>query len=161
MAGASDGRNCRINAAFRFPPGTPHSCGVPGGAITLARESGPSYTCAVPEPKPEPPAGRAGPPHNPGLQRLIEGKRKWHRPERRLPLPPEGGVPSLPREQGVPGLLPAEAGVRAPAKALTWRGGSPRQAEVSPACDRRKLRRGDTGWRATGGELPVRNKVSS
>ena len=97
---------------------------MPRGALTLAREPGPSYTCAVPEPKPEPPPGRAGPPHNPGLQRLIEGKRKWHRPERRLPLPPEGGVPrggtklpseggvlSLPREQGVPGLLPAEAGV--------------------------------------------------
>ena len=50
---------------------------------------------------------------------------------------------------------------RAPARALTWRGESPRQAEVSPACDRRLLRRGDTGWGAAGGELPVRNKVSS
>src|SRR5687767_3911507 len=39
---------------------------------------------------------RAGPPHNPGLRKLIEGKRKWHRPERTLPLPPEGGVPSAP-----------------------------------------------------------------
>ena len=47
----------------------------------------------------------------------------------------------------------------APVRALTWRGESPRQAEVSPACDRRLLRRGDTGWRAAGGELPVRNKV--
>jgi hypothetical protein len=46
---------------------------------------------------------------------------------------------------------------RAPARALTWRGGSPRQAEDSPACDRRLLRRGDTGWGAAGGELPVRN----
>jgi len=27
---------------------------------------------------------------------LIESKRKWHRPERTLPLPPEGGVPSAP-----------------------------------------------------------------
>ena len=44
-------------------------------------------------------------------------------------------------------------------KALTWRGESPRQAEDSPACDRRLLRRGDTGWGAAGGELPVRNKV--
>src|ERR1017187_6399240 len=53
--------------------------------------------------------------------------------------------------------LPAKAGARAPARALTWRGGSPRQAEDSPACDRRLLRRGDTGWGAAGGELPVRN----
>src|SRR5882672_2563296 len=50
--------------------------------------------CAVPEPKPEPQPRRAGPPHNPGLKRLIEGKRKWHRPEHTLPLPPEDGVPS-------------------------------------------------------------------
>ena len=56
---------------------------------------------------------------------------------------------------------PTEVGARAPARALTWRGGSPRQAEVSPACDRRLLRRGDTGWGAAGGELPVRNKASS
>ena len=54
-----------------------------------------------------------------------------------------------------------ETRARAPARALTWRGESPRQAEVSPACDRRLLRRGDTGWRAAGGELPVRNKASS
>jgi hypothetical protein len=53
--------------------------------------------------------------------------------------------------------LPAKAGTRAPARALTWRGESPRQAEDSPACDRRLLRRGDTGWGAAGGELPVRN----
>src|SRR5437867_8856638 len=49
---------------------------------------------AMPDPKPEPQPRRAGPPHNPGLRKLIEGKRKWHRPERTLPLPPEGGVPS-------------------------------------------------------------------
>jgi hypothetical protein len=48
---------------------------------------------------------------------------------------------------------------RAPARALTLRGESPRQAEVSPVCDRRLLRRGDTGWGAAGGELPVRNPV--
>jgi hypothetical protein len=48
---------------------------------------------------------------------------------------------------------------RAPARALTQRGESPRQVEVSPACDRRLLSRGDTGWRAAGGELPVRNTV--
>ena len=42
-------------------------------------------------------------------------------------------------------------------RALTWRGGSPRQAETLPACNRRLLRRGDTGWGAAGGELPVRN----
>src|ERR1019366_788290 len=53
--------------------------------------------------------------------------------------------------------LPAKPGARAPARALTWRGGSPRQAEDSPACNRRLLRRGDTGWGAAGGELPVRN----
>ena len=41
---------------------------------------------------------------------------------------------------------------RAPARALTWRGESPRQAEVSPACDRRLLRRGTRG-----GELPEVN----
>jgi hypothetical protein len=49
--------------------------------------------------------------------------------------------------------------VSAPVMALTQRGGSPRQAEVSPACNRRLLRRGDTGWGAAGGELPVRNTV--
>ena len=48
----------------------------------------------TPDPKPEPQPRRAGPPHNPGLRRLIEGKRKWHRPERTLPLPPEGSVPN-------------------------------------------------------------------
>jgi hypothetical protein len=57
----------------------------------------------------------------------------------------------------LPCARPAKAGARAPARALTWRGGSPRQAEDSPACDRRLLRRGDTGWGAAGGELPVRN----
>src|SRR5258706_10573603 len=56
---------------------------------------------AMPDPKPDPQPRRAGPPHNPGLRRLIEGKRKWHRPERTLPLPPEGGVPS---ELGTPPL---------------------------------------------------------
>jgi len=55
------------------------------------------------------------------------------------------------------GLSRQNVGARAPVRALTWRGESPRQAEVSPACDRRLLRRGDTGWRAAGGELPVRN----
>jgi hypothetical protein len=54
---------------------------------------------------------------------------------------------------------PRDAGASAPVMALTWRGESPCQAEVSPACDRRLLRRGDTGWRAAGGELPVRNMV--
>lgn len=40
------------------------------------------------------PHHHSGPPHNPELWKLIEGKRKWHRPERTLPLPPEaeGGV---------------------------------------------------------------------
>jgi hypothetical protein len=49
---------------------------------------------------------------------------------------------------------------RAPAKALTQRGESPRQAEVSPACDRKLPPRGDTRWGAAGGELPVRNVAS-
>ena len=53
---------------------------------------------------------------------------------------------------------PTEVGARAPVRALTWRGESPRQAEASPACDRRLLRRGDTGWGAAGGELPVRKE---
>src|SRR6059036_327856 len=54
---------------------------------------------AMPDPKPEPQPRRAGPPHNPGLRKLIERKREWHRPERTLPLPPEGGV------SGAPGML--------------------------------------------------------
>jgi REP element-mobilizing transposase RayT len=60
---------------------------------------------ATPGPKSVPPPRRAGPPHNPGLRDLIEGKRKWHRPERTLPPPPEGSVPRLPAEAGVPGAL--------------------------------------------------------
>jgi hypothetical protein len=54
---------------------------------------------------------------------------------------------------------PRDAGASAPVMALTWRGESPCQAEVSPACDRRLLRRGNARWRAAGGELPVRNMV--
>src|SRR5216684_1855641 len=57
---------------------------------------GPSYIFAMGDPKSESQPRRAGPPHNPGLRKLIEGKRKWHRPERTLLLPPEGGVPSAP-----------------------------------------------------------------
>ena len=49
---------------------------------------------------------------------------------------------------------------RAPVKAYTQRGGSPRQAERLPACNRRLLRRGDTGWRATGSERIVRRKAA-
>ena len=70
----------------------------------------------MPEPRPEPQPRRAGPPHNPGLQKLIEGKRKWHRPERTLPQSPEAGIPregmKLPAEIGVPVALgtPASAG---------------------------------------------------
>jgi putative transposase len=44
-------------------------------------------------PKPEAQSARNGPPHNPGLRKLIEAKRKWHRPERTLPA--KGGVPSV------------------------------------------------------------------
>lgn len=50
----------------------------------------------MPDPKRKPASPRTGPPHNPGLRRLIEGKRKWHRPERTLPLPAEAGVPPAP-----------------------------------------------------------------
>ena len=70
----------------------------------------------MPEPRPEPQPRRAGPPHNPGLQKLIEGKRKWHRPERTLPQSPEAGIPregmKLPAEAGVPSATgtPASAG---------------------------------------------------
>jgi len=42
---------------------------------------------------PESHPGRTGPPYNPELRKLIQGKRKWHRPERTLPLPPKGGAP--------------------------------------------------------------------
>src|SRR6266536_3628536 len=49
---------------------------------------------------------------------------------------------------------------RAPVRAYTERGASPRQAERSPACNRRLLRRGDTRWGAAGGEQPVRNSVT-
>ena len=49
---------------------------------------------------------------------------------------------------------------RAPVKANTLRGASPRQAERSPACNRRLLRCGNTRWRAAGGEQPVRNNVT-
>ena len=48
---------------------------------------------------------------------------------------------------------------RAPVEAYTQRGESPRQAERLPACNRRLLRRGNTGWGAAGGEQPVRNNV--
>jgi len=49
---------------------------------------------------------------------LIEGKRKWHRPERTLPLPPEGGVPS---EFGTP----ASAGSNPETPYLPSGGGTP------------------------------------
>jgi hypothetical protein len=53
----------------------------------------------MPDSKLEPQTHRTGPPHNPGLRKLIEAKRNWHRPERTLP--PEGGVPSA---SGTPDL---------------------------------------------------------
>src|SRR5205814_10618648 len=53
-----------------------------------------------------------------------------------------------------------ETRARAPVRAYTQRGASPRQAERSPACNRRLLRRGDTRWGAAGGEQPVRNSVT-
>ena len=54
---------------------------------------------------------------------------------------------------------PASRRTRTPVKASTQRGGSPRQADRSPACNRRLLRRGHTGWDVAGGERPVRNHV--
>ena len=41
----------------------------------------------------------------------------------------------------------------------TQPGGSPRQADRSPAWNRRLLRRSNTGWEVAGGERPVRNHV--
>lgn len=58
------------------------------------------------------------------------------------------------------GRCGSQTRARAPVMASTLRGGSPRQAERSPACNRRLLRRGNTRWRAAGGEQPVRNKVT-
>jgi transposase-like protein len=55
---------------------------------------------------------------------------------------------------------PSQRRPSAPAKASTPRGGSPRQAERSPACNRRLLRRGNTRWEAAGGEPPVGNNVT-
>ena len=49
---------------------------------------------------------------------------------------------------------------RAPVEAYTQQGESPCQAERSPACKRRLLRRGNTRWGAAGGEQPVRNNVT-
>lgn len=46
----------------------------------------------MPDPKPKLQSPRTGPPHYPGLRKLIEAKRKWHRPERTLR--PEGSAPS-------------------------------------------------------------------
>lgn len=63
----------------------------------------------MPEPTPDPQPRRGGPPHNPGLRGLIESKRRWHRPERILPLPPEGGVPSA-----IATGTPASAGSASP-----------------------------------------------
>jgi hypothetical protein len=67
-----------------------------------------------------------------------------------------------PNKSGAPTTRPKpnKFGARAPVRAYTQRGGSPRQAERSPACNRRLLRRGNTRWRAAGGEQPVRNKVT-
>src|SRR6266705_2077897 len=66
----------------------------PERTLPLPPEGSVPNASGTPDPKPEPPPRRAGAPHKPGLRRLIEGKRKWHRPERTLPLPPEGGVPN-------------------------------------------------------------------
>jgi len=78
---------------------------------------------------------------------------------------PHLGGPRTSSSAAVPQLSDAHAAGedargRAPAKACTQQGESPCQAERSPACNRRLLRRGDTGWRAAGGEQPVRNNVT-
>jgi len=77
----------------------------------LVRELCSFYICAMPDRKTDPETRRPGPPHNPGLRRLIEGKRRWHRPERTLALPPKGGVPSMAHGRGGSAPLPTEAGV--------------------------------------------------
>ena len=78
----------------------------------------------MPEPRPEPQPRRAGPPHNPGLQKLIEGKRKWHRPERTLPQSPEAGIPregmKLPAEAGVPSATGTPASGSSGSPFLGW-----------------------------------------
>src|SRR5689334_6298559 len=67
-------------AATQKPPGLPCLAGATH-IISLLMQRG------TPDPKSEPQPQRAGPPHNPGLRKLIEAKQKWHRPERTLPLP--------------------------------------------------------------------------
>src|SRR5258705_11231978 len=74
-------------AATQKPPAAPCLAGVKH-IISRQMQRG------TPDPKSEPQPRRAGPPHNAGLRRLIECKRKWHRPERTLTLPPEGSVPN-------------------------------------------------------------------
>jgi len=69
-------------------------------------------------------------------------------------VPWEGRIP--PRW---PHIAAASRRTRTPVKASTQRGGSPRQADRSPAWNRRLLRRGHTGWEVAGGERPVRNHV--
>ena len=50
---------------------------------------------------------------------------------------------------------------RAPASVHGQRGGSPLQARRFPACNRLQLRRREAGWRAAGGERPVRRMTNS
>ena len=44
----------------------------------------------MPEPAPKPEPHLSRPPNNPGLRKLIQGKRKWHRPERACSHPAVG-----------------------------------------------------------------------
>jgi hypothetical protein len=70
------------------------------------------------------------------------------------------GHPCLPMHHAVQPKAAEGYRTRAPAKAYTQQGESPCEAERSPACNRRLLRRGNTGWRAAGDEQPVRNNVT-
>jgi len=63
------------------------------------------------------------------------------------------------QQQCAASKAPASGRTRTPVKASTQRGGSPRQADRSPAWNRRRLRRGHTGWEVAGAERPVRNHV--
>jgi hypothetical protein len=63
-------------------------------------------------PKPTAQSARNGPPHNPGLRRLIEAKRKWHRPERTLPA--KSGIPSASDMPCVPDSNGTQTSARSP-----------------------------------------------
>src|SRR6266516_960606 len=83
--------------------------------------------------------------------------RKWRHSSWRTKRYAESVAPTVGRDAE---QSDRDGRARAPVRAYTQRGASPRQAERSPACNRRLLRRGDTRWEAAGGEQPVRNSVT-